>query len=80
MGVDELIANAEQLPLSEQLQLVTSLLDKIRQQHDGVAADAPTWSDICGAAPYPLADEDAQAWISRSRRGSDEHREQLLRA
>jgi hypothetical protein len=33
------------------------------------------WSEICGEAEHPLAGEDAQQWVSRSRRESDEDRE-----
>ena len=35
---------------------------------------AKFWRDFAGIAPYPLAGEDAQAWLSRSRREDDEHR------
>src|SRR5437016_4832195 len=30
------------------------------------------WADIAGSAPYPLAGEDAQTWVSRSRQEDDE--------
>ena len=33
------------------------------------------WSEICGLFPYPLADEDAQTWVTRTRREGDEQRE-----
>jgi len=71
MGIDELIANAEQLPLAEQLQLVTHLLEKIRQSHTPPTPSQHRWSEICGIAPYPLMGEDAQAWISRTRSETD---------
>ncbi|WP_196521730.1 hypothetical protein [Nostoc sp. WHI] len=31
-----------------------------------------------GMASYPLLGEDAQEWVSRTRREGDEHRERLL--
>ena len=37
-----------------------------------------SWSEIAGAAAYPLVGEDAQAWVTRTRREGDEHRERLL--
>jgi len=37
-----------------------------------------SWSEIAGAATYPLAGEDAQAWVTRTRREGDEHRERAL--
>lgn len=36
------------------------------------------WSEIEGAAKFPLAGEDAQAWVTRTRREGDEHRERML--
>jgi hypothetical protein len=39
----------------------------------------PSLLDFAGLAPYPLCGEDAQAWLSRTRREDDEHRERVLR-
>ena len=36
------------------------------------------WSEIEGAANFPLAGEDAQAWVTRTRREGDERRERAL--
>src|SRR4051812_34700127 len=36
------------------------------------------WLDLLGKAPYPLTGEDAQDWISRSRREADESRARQL--
>ena len=35
----------------------------------------PKWSDIRGTAPYPMLGEDAQEWVTRTRRESEEGRE-----
>lgn len=37
------------------------------------------WSEIEGAATFPMVGEDAQAWVTRTRREGDEHRERVLR-
>jgi hypothetical protein len=37
------------------------------------------WSDLAGRAPYPMCGEDAQQWVSRTRRESDDHRERQFR-
>lgn len=37
------------------------------------------WREIRGAAAYPLVGEDAQTWVSRTRREGDEHRQGQLR-
>ncbi len=39
----------------------------------------PSWSDAAGMFDYPLVGEDAQAWVTRTRREGDEHRERVLR-
>ncbi|HAG80521.1 MAG TPA: hypothetical protein DCL61_04955 [Cyanobacteria bacterium UBA12227] len=78
VGIDELIANAEKLFLDEQLQLVTKLLERIRQNYALAEKPRPRWSDICGAARYPLVGEDAQAWVLKTRSESDAHRERDL--
>ena len=36
------------------------------------------WSEIAGAAQHPMVGEDAQAWVTRTRREGDEHRERTL--
>jgi Protein of unknown function (DUF2281) len=43
------------------------------------ASQKPKWQMVCGQAPYPLAGEDAQNWVSRTRQDGDNHREQALR-
>lgn len=79
MEIEELIANAEKLSIGEQLQLVTHLLENIRQTHISALTPHCRWSDIRGTAPYPLMGEDAQSWVSNTRAEADAHREQTLR-
>ena len=37
------------------------------------------WNELRGIMPYPICGEDAQAWVSRTRREGDEHRAYPLR-
>ena len=72
--LDLLLNQSEQLTHDEQLVLATRLIERARQ-------GAPTrprrkWSEICGLFPYPLTGEDAQAWVTRTRRAGDEQRAQ----
>ncbi len=76
MSIDELLQQAGQLPLEQQLQFVAFLIERIRQ-HYPTAKSRPSWHDIKGSAPYPLAGEDAQTWVSRTRQEGDKHREQV---
>ena len=80
MTLEQIVALAAQLPPAEQLRLVEKIV------HD-LAASAPKgesprrrlWSEIRGIVAYPLFGEDAQAWVSRTRRESDEQREKQWR-
>ncbi|MEN3002409.1 MAG: hypothetical protein ABDI19_11295 [Armatimonadota bacterium] len=36
------------------------------------------WAEIAGKAPYPLTGEDAQEWVSRTRREASRKRERLM--
>jgi hypothetical protein len=70
---EEVAALAEKLSREEQVRLAQKLL------HESSSSYQPRpgrkWAEIRGAAPYPLCVEDAQEWVSRTRRESDEHRE-----
>ena len=74
----EILQRAETLTPEDQLYLAAHLVEKARQAY---LASRPRrrWREICGVAPYPLVGEDAQAWVSRTRRESDDHRERLWR-
>lgn len=74
----DLIRQADQLTPDEQLRLATYLVDKARAAYPA-AKPRRKWAEISGAAPYPLMGEDAQAWVSRTRREGDEQREQRRR-
>jgi hypothetical protein len=68
-------ALAAQLPPAEQQQLAESILQRLAS---GAPANGPRrrlWREIRGSVPHPLFGEDAQAWVTRGRRESDEHRE-----
>ncbi len=71
---DEVRKQVDGLQVEEQLRLATYLLERARQ---AVTREKPhyKWSDICGRYPYPMLGEDAQAWVTRTRRESDEQRE-----
>jgi hypothetical protein len=71
----ELARQAEQLSIGDQIELAMWLMQNAR----AALETDPTrysWLDVAGIAPYPLAGEDAQAWVSRNREESDRDREQ----
>ena len=73
--LQDLIRQVDELTTDERLRLLAYLGDKVRQGQ----SEGGNWLDLCGLVPYPLVGEDAQAWVSRTRRESTEHREALLR-
>jgi len=71
----ELKKKTEALTAEENLELIAHLVAKIRMAQAG-SGQHRKWNEIYGVAPYPLAGEDAQSWVTRTRRESDDHREQ----
>ena len=71
--LDEVIRKADSLSPAERLRLLEHLSRKMSHPRAG-----RRWREISGAAPYPLLGEDAQSWVSRTRRDADEHRHKQL--
>ena len=70
-----LIEQTEKLTFDEQLRLATHLVERARKARP-TAALQRKWREILGLVSYPVAGEDAQTWVSQSRRQADELREQ----
>jgi hypothetical protein len=75
--VAEIARQAELLAPEDQLSLIAFLAEKAQRAYR--QTPPRMWHDICGAAPYPLTGEDAQAWVSRTRAENDDEREQRWR-
>ncbi len=71
----ELKEKAKGLTPEENLDLIAHLVNRVRTAAGTALADRRKWSEICGKAPYPLTDEDAQTWVTKSRKESDERRQ-----
>ncbi|WP_254563668.1 hypothetical protein [Oscillatoria sp. HE19RPO] len=76
--LEHLLQQVEQLPPEDRLELIRQIAQGLKQSEVVVTAK-PRWSDLKGMAPYPMMGEDAQEWVSRTRREGDEHRSQVLR-
>ena len=70
---DRVLREAAKLSRKERLLLIEHLVARLRAEDTG-AATKPRWEDFAGGAPSPLCGEDAQEWVSRTRRESDEGR------
>lgn len=70
---EDVLQEAEKLPPNQCLLLIERLIHHVRTV-EATAGVSPAWEDYAGSAPYPLCGEDAQEWVSQSRRESDEAR------
>ncbi|HEX5732007.1 MAG TPA: hypothetical protein VF131_04150 [Blastocatellia bacterium] len=68
----QLLNQTASLSADQQLELAVLLIEQARKKS---ASPRRKWLDVIGAAPYPLAGEDAQEWVTRSRE-DDTEREQ----
>lgn len=76
--LDSLLKQIDLLTTDEQLRLVSFVADKARRQRPGPQRRRK-WRDLRGLLAYPALGEDAQAWVTRTRREGDEQRERSLR-
>ena len=71
--LDNLRKMADSLTMGEQLRLAAYLVDKASANYP--SATHRKWRELRGMARPSLVGEDAQAWVSRTRRGADEEME-----
>lgn len=75
--LQKVLRQVEQLEPGERLELIQQVAEGLKMP----TASQPKlkWSDLKGMGYYPMMGEDAQDWVSRTRREGDEDRERLLR-
>ena len=77
-NIDQLLKRAGKLTPSERLLLASRLIQ-------GVRSDLPSqksrrkWRDAAGLLPYPALGEDAQLYITRTRRADNDRRTRVVR-
>jgi hypothetical protein len=78
---EHLAALATEMSTADQLRLVERIVHDVAAV-DGTAVNGRhrSWREVRGIRPCPLCGEDAQAWVSRTRRDSDEGREATMSA
>ena len=69
-----LIEQVDALTVDEQLRLAAYLVERARGAYRSTAPRRK-WRDIRGLVRPPMLGEDAQKWVSRTRREADERRE-----
>jgi len=73
--LNKIIAQVEALTTEEQLRLVAYLAERVSRVDETISTRQRQWCEIAGVAPDLMQGEDAQAWITRTRREADEIRE-----
>jgi hypothetical protein len=65
---------ASLLSAAEQRQLAERILQRLNAEADAPRLPRRAWREIRGSVVYPLCGEDAQAWVTRTRRESEDQR------
>ncbi len=76
LPLEEVLRGVDQLSVLEQLEVVSYISDRLK--HHELQKPKRQWLDLVGTALYPLVEEDAQVWVSRSRSEEQDKRDQLL--
>ncbi len=79
--LQQVLSDIDRLSPTERIQVMSHVIESIKEYLPTEPVKSQRkWSDLRGMAVAPLMGEDAQAWVSRTRKQGDEHRESLLRA
>jgi hypothetical protein len=77
-SIDQILKRAGKLSPSERLLLAGRLIQSVRTELP-VRKSRLKWMDAAGLLAYPALGEDAQGYISRSRRTDDDQRTRVIR-
>lgn len=75
LTLEQVEAAAAQLSPEEQRLLAERILQGLAAKSGVQPRAGRSWREIRGIVPYPMCGEDAQQWVSRTRREADEQRE-----
>ncbi|MBD2362826.1 hypothetical protein H6G36_16830 [Anabaena minutissima FACHB-250] len=78
LSLQKIFSEIDKLTPEEQVTLLEHLVERMKK-HLIPAQNKRKWNDLKGMATHPLFGEDAQQWVSQTRREGDEHREDLLK-
>jgi hypothetical protein len=79
--LQQVLSDIDRLSPTDRIQVMTHVIESIKEYVPTEPVKLQLqWGDLKGMATAPLMGEDAQEWVSRTRREGDEHRESLLRA
>jgi hypothetical protein len=79
--LQQVLNDIDRLSPTDRIQVISHAIESIREYVPTEPTNSNRkWSDLKGMVAAPLMGEDAQEWVSRTRREGDEDRERLLRA
>jgi hypothetical protein len=79
--LQQVLSDIDRLSPTDRIQVMTHVIESIREYvPTETFKSTRRWRDLKGMVTSPLMHEDAQEWVSLTRREGDEHRESLLRA
>lgn len=76
-NVDQILEHAASLTPSERLLLASRLIQGVRKELPDQQPQR-LWHEVAGLLSYPSLGEDAQSYISHSRRTANEHRLHII--
>lgn len=76
--LQQVLQDIDQLTLEEQFEVLNHTAEQLKRRTVTQNTPRLKWLDIVGTAPYPLVGEDAQEWVTGTRREAQEHRDRLL--
>jgi hypothetical protein len=82
VSLEQVAALAAKLSLADRLRLIEAIAHDLVTPSASPEGEPPrrrSWREIRGIVAYPMCGEDAQEWVSRTRREGDEQREKALR-
>lgn len=68
---EKILREAQLLSPREVEDLIISLIGQ-REKKEDLGSSEIGWEDVRGSAQYPICGEDAQEWVTRTRREADE--------
>ena len=74
-SIENVLKQAARLTPAERLMVATRLIEGVRHEIPAKVGKPLKWRDLRGMLPYPAYGEDAQAYISRTRREDTAHRD-----
>ena len=77
-SIENVLKQAARLTPAERLTLASRLIEGVRQEIPAKDGKSLKWRHLQGMLPHPAYGEDAQAYITRTRREDDGHRKSRL--